>query len=209
MLTEPQAERLYDRAFRAWLQEALQRSARRRAPRAAADQRAASFGGGDDGPIDRLRSAGRALAEWRDFPAPWRRPPFDRAREIDRLVDGAARLADLTARGVVRRATTCSSTPTRVRRLSRQIRLEQSFGRRDLDGWEARLVDLVRDRGFSRTRKGSGYKYGKRRDAHRGARPRATRSSPSCSSSAATPTPISRPCLQQELRRRDGAVPGS
>ena len=28
---------------------------------------------------------------------------------------------------------------------------------RDLDGWEARLVDLVRDRGFSRTRKGSGY----------------------------------------------------
>ncbi len=38
------------------------------------------------GPIDRLRSAGRALAEWRDFPAPWRRPPFDREREIDRLV---------------------------------------------------------------------------------------------------------------------------
>src|SRR5262249_20114684 len=31
----------------------------------------------------------------------------------------------------------------------------------DFDGWEARLVDLVRDRGFSRTRKGSGYKYGK------------------------------------------------
>ena len=48
-----------------------------------------------------------------------------------------------------------------MRRLSRQIRLEQSFGQRDLDGWEARLVDLVRDRGFSRTRKGSGYKYGK------------------------------------------------
>src|SRR5437763_989709 len=48
-----------------------------------------------------------------------------------------------------------------VRRLSRQIRLEQSFGQRDLDGWEARVVDLTRDRGFSRTRKGSGYKFGK------------------------------------------------
>src|SRR5205814_1855510 len=47
-----------------------------------------------------------------------------------------------------------------VRRLSRQIRLEQSFGHRDLEGWEARLVDLLRDRGFSRTRKGSGHKYG-------------------------------------------------
>src|SRR5262249_35584863 len=31
----------------------------------------------------------------------------------------------------------------------------------DLDGWESRLVDLTRDRGFSRTRKGSGYKFGK------------------------------------------------
>src|SRR4029077_14405179 len=48
-----------------------------------------------------------------------------------------------------------------VRRLSRQVALEQSFGQIDLDGWEARLVDLVRDRGFSRTRKGSGYKFGK------------------------------------------------
>src|SRR5262249_54053675 len=46
-----------------------------------------------------------------------------------------------------------------VRRLSRQIRLEQSFGEADVDGWEARLVDLVRDRGFSRPRKGSGHKY--------------------------------------------------
>jgi hypothetical protein len=48
-----------------------------------------------------------------------------------------------------------------VRRLSAQIELEQSFGQRDDAGWEARLTDLVRDRGFSRTRKGSGYKFGK------------------------------------------------
>ena len=46
-----------------------------------------------------------------------------------------------------------------VRRLSRQIKLEQSFGQRDLDGWEARLVDLTRS--VSRTRKGSGAKFGK------------------------------------------------
>ena len=29
---------------------------------------------GDGGPVDRLRSAGRMLAEWRDFDAPWCRP---------------------------------------------------------------------------------------------------------------------------------------
>ena len=40
VLTEPQADRVYARAFRAWLQEALKTSARRSASRAAADERA-------------------------------------------------------------------------------------------------------------------------------------------------------------------------
>ena len=40
-------------------------------------------GGASDGPIDRLRTAGRTLAEWRDFPCPWRRPAFDRPRDFD------------------------------------------------------------------------------------------------------------------------------
>ena len=53
-----------------------------------------------------------------------------------------------------------------ARHPGRQIRLETSFeapsrpGRRDLDGWEGRLVDLVKERGLSRTRKGSGFKFG-------------------------------------------------
>jgi ATP-dependent helicase/nuclease subunit A len=160
VLTEPQAKRHYDRAFRAWLQDALREPPEglRRALRRTA---APSFGGGDtDGPIDRLRNAGRALAEWRDFPAPWRRPAFARESEIDRLVADLHRLAELTARASSRRDNLFIDTDG-VRRLSRQISLEESFGGRDYDGWEARLVDLVRDRGFSRTRKGSGYKYGK------------------------------------------------
>ena len=156
VLTEPQASRLYDRAFRSWLQEALREPPEglRRALRRTA---APSFGGGEaDGPIDRLRNAGRSLAEWRDFPAAWRRPPFAREREIDRLVGDLHRLAELTAAASSNRDNLFIDTDG-VRRLSRQIRLEESFGRRDYDGWEARLVDLVRDRGFSRTRKGSGY----------------------------------------------------
>jgi ATP-dependent exoDNAse (exonuclease V) beta subunit len=161
VLTEAQANRLYDRAFRAWLQEALDQPSEglRRALRRTA---APSFRSGTtvDGPIDRLRNAGRALAEWRDFPAPWRRPPFDRQAEIQRLIEQLHRLADLTSSPSSERDNLFLDTDA-VRRLSRQIRLEQSFGRHDDDGWEARLVDLVRDRGFSRTRKGSGYKFGK------------------------------------------------
>ena len=73
VLTEPQADRLYARAFRAWLQEALEDSPEglRRALRRTS---APSYGGTaaslSEGPIDRLRSAGRTLAEWRDFSHP-------------------------------------------------------------------------------------------------------------------------------------------
>jgi ATP-dependent exoDNAse (exonuclease V) beta subunit len=164
VLTEPQAERLYDRAFNVWLRQALHdapEGVRRALRRTAAPVFAEK---GSDGPIDRLRRAGRELAEWRDFPAPWRRPPFDRAGEIDRLIARLHRLADLTERPSSTRDNLFADTDG-VRRLSRQIRLEQSFGQQDLDGWESRLVDLLRDRGFSRTRKGSGYTY--RRDVAR------------------------------------------
>ncbi len=159
VLTEPQAAALYERAFRRWLEAALQNppDGVRRALRRTS---APSFGGGDpDGPVDRLRSAGRALAQWRDFQTPWQRPPFDREAEVDRLVGVLHHLAALSAAATSTRDNLFIDLDA-VRRLSDQVRLEQSFGYRDQDGWESRLVDLVRDRGFSRTRKGSGYKYG-------------------------------------------------
>ena len=167
VLTEPQAGRLYSRAFRAWLQEALKdppeglrRALRRTSALAGAGINSGPVGVDSGGPIDRLRGAGRMLAEWRDFSQPWARPPFDRTPTIDRLVDALHHLGDLTAAPSSTRDNLYIDTGA-VRRLSQQIRLEQSFGQRDLDGWEARLVDLPRDRGFSRTRKGSGYKFSK------------------------------------------------
>jgi ATP-dependent helicase/nuclease subunit A len=159
VLTEPQADRLYARGFSAWFQEALRdppegvcRALRRTSALSGPEPRAG-------GPIDRLRGAGRTLAEWRAFARPWCRPPFDRAARIDRLTEALHQLADLTSAPASSRDNLYVDTGA-VRRLSRQIHLEQSFGQRDLDGWEARLVDLTRDRGVSRTRKGSGYKFG-------------------------------------------------
>lgn len=158
VLTEPLADRLYSRAFRAWLQQALNDPPEglRRALR----RTSGPMGRENGGPIDRLRSAGRALAEWRDFPEPWHRPPFDRAAALDRHIAALHRLSQLTEAASSTRDNLYVDTDA-VRRLSRQIQLEQSFEQRDLDGWEARLVDLTRDRGFSRTRKGSGYRFGK------------------------------------------------
>jgi ATP-dependent exoDNAse (exonuclease V) beta subunit len=159
VLTEAQAARIYDRAFGAWLEHALANPAEavRRALRRTSGPVAGR--GEADGPVDRLRDAGRLLAEWRDFQAPWARPPFDRASAIDGLVAALHHLADLTASRSYARDNLYLDTAA-VRRLSGRIRLEQSFNSRDLDGWEARLVDLLRDRGFSWTRKGSGHKFG-------------------------------------------------
>ncbi len=185
VLTEPQADRLYGRAFRAWLQEALQDPPEglRRALRRTSAPAFRGNVGDSDGPIDRLRGAGRTLAEWRDYTRPWHRPAFDRAAEASRLIAALHDLADLTATASSARDNLFVDTGG-VRRLSRQIRLEESFeppsrlrrsgepgrssrdvdaseGGGNLDEWEARLVDLTRDRGFSRTRKGSGYAFGK------------------------------------------------
>jgi ATP-dependent helicase/nuclease subunit A len=164
VLTQPQSDRLYDRAFGAWLQEEL-RDPPEGLRRALRRTNAPVFLESPGGAVDRLRRAGRLLAAWRDFDAPWQRPSFDRPGAIASAVSSLHRLADLTAAPASARDNLFLDTDA-VRRLSRQIRLETSFeapsrpGRRDLDGWEGRLVDLVRERGLSRTRKGSGSKFG-------------------------------------------------
>ena len=158
VLTETQAERLYARAFRAWLQEVLADppSGVRRALRRTSGP---TFGGLEDiGPIERLRGAGWTLATVRDFTHPWIRRPFDRDRDVDRLIDSLHRLAAMSRAGLEK--DNLYKSLDRVRRESQQIRLEQSLGQRDLDAWESRLIDLSRDPGLAKTRKGYGAKYG-------------------------------------------------
>ena len=59
VLTEPQADHLYTRAFQAWLQEALAEPARGRPPRAAPHERAVvRRHGRRRRPVDRLRASG-------------------------------------------------------------------------------------------------------------------------------------------------------
>src|SRR5690606_34398927 len=160
VLTETQAERLFDEAFGAWIQsqladppEGIRRALRRSVW--------AGYGGAqrEDGPLDRLRRAAWELAQWRDFPAPWTRRPFDRENGIERLVDELHEFAKLTATPSYNRDNLYVDTAP-ARHLSQEIALHQSFNHVDYDGWEARLVDLSRDRNFSRARHGRGPGYG-------------------------------------------------
>jgi ATP-dependent exoDNAse (exonuclease V) beta subunit len=163
VLTEAQAERLFDEAFGSWIQAELANPPEgvRRALRRSVWS---WFGGGaarEDGPIDRLRRAAWELTQWRDFTASWMRPPFDRERGIDRLIEELHAFAALTEAPSYARDNLFLDTAP-ARHLSQEIALHQSFEHIDYDGWEARLVDLSRDRNFARARhgRGPGYRQG-------------------------------------------------
>ena len=160
VLTEPDARRLFDLAFDAWMAEALadppegvRRALRRR-----------SSGGFDAGqspgePTRRLAAAAWRLAEWRDFTAPYRRDPFSRAAEITALVEKLLAFAALTGQAADRRGDRLYLDTRPARLLADTIRAAAA-GRRDDDGLEAQLVALSANRDFLRPRRGSGKSYG-------------------------------------------------
>ena len=168
VLTEGQAERLFNEAFAGWFQAQLEhppegiRRSLRRASRgfrpAAADE---------DGPIERLRRAGFGLSEWRDFPAAWTREPFDRAAAIARLVALVHACADLSSAPSYAGDNLFIDTEP-VRRLSQDLRRptggptpSDPIPADDLDGLESQLIELRRHREVRRARKGSGPTYSK------------------------------------------------
>jgi len=162
VLTESQAERFFDQAFGAWIQTQLQEPPEgvRRALRRSIWQGFGTFAR-EDTAIDRLRRAAWDLAQWRDFDAPWTRRPFDRDAAIDRLVETLADFAAMTERPSYAKDTMYLDTRP-ARDLAADIAAQREAEDEDRDSWEARFVDLARDRSFSRARhgRGPGYKPG-------------------------------------------------
>ena len=153
VLTEDRAERMFDEAFRAWLYgqiehppEGLRRALRRSVwSRDGRDN--------DDGPIDRIRRAGRELAEWRDFAAAWSREPFDRNAELMRVVERIHDVAALTEKAESPRDPLFIDTAP-IREMSQDVASAVRFDAPDPDGWEARAIDLAQNKNVRRARRG-------------------------------------------------------
>ena len=177
VLTQGQAEGLFDAAFATWLQaqledppEGVRRSLRR-------GSRGVRPGDADeDGPIERLRRAGWDLAEWRDFRGAWTRESFDRAAAAARVLGLVHACADLSSNPSYARDNLFVDTEP-VRRLSVELRATDASARGtepphtrgltsglDLDGIESQLIELRRHRDFKRARKGrdGGFSGGER-----------------------------------------------
>ena len=160
VLTESQADRIFDEAFSTWLHrqlanpgEGVRRSLRRPVRWRPDDEEA-------NGPIERLRRAARDLREWRDHTAAWTRPSYDRRGAIRTLIEQLRTFAEMTARPL-KKGDNFSNDTKAARTSSREIeRQRRAVG--DMvpegvyDGWEAALVALADDRNFARPRKGSG-----------------------------------------------------
>jgi ATP-dependent helicase/nuclease subunit A len=84
-LTEPEAARIYDRAFDAWFQgkldagsTALRRALTRLAWREPWQAEVPA--------VEAIKSAGKHLLDWRGYTRPWRKEPFDRSARVEALL---------------------------------------------------------------------------------------------------------------------------
>ncbi|MEP6961544.1 MAG: UvrD-helicase domain-containing protein, partial [Acidobacteriota bacterium] len=155
-LSEQEANRLYQRSFRAWLEKRLNQTS---PGLKRAFARLAARDSWDNGPpLEQLQYAGRKLVEWRDYPAPWRREPFARDEEIRTLLRKAREIADASSRP--RRVTDNLYKGLQPARLLIQSidRPEVADAAPDYDVLEAQILKLARDLRRD-TKKGSG-EYG-------------------------------------------------
>jgi ATP-dependent helicase/nuclease subunit A len=149
-INESQAKQLQRQAFTSWLQrilkdppEGVRRYLRRDVKR---------------GPADSLYEAASKLALWRDYPAAWRRPEFERLTAINSLVEQLMQFGRLTS--------ACSDAADRLylstlpaRRFADQLTASEAVAARDHDALEAQFVVLYRDRQFREPQKGRTKKY--------------------------------------------------
>ncbi len=162
VLTEGQAHRLYDDAFRRWMEdqladppEGVRRSLRR--PSFSGFGPQAEF---DDGPIGRISRAGWELKEWRDFESPWTRHPFNRTSRIDALVTQLSDYVQLLA-NPTNQYDNLFYDSRLARQLCDDLQRTESIVKRDYDRLEASLIELGRNRDFKNARKGTGKLYRK------------------------------------------------
>ena len=143
VLTEPDARRLFDRAFDGWMEETLadppegiRRALRRRSAGGFGSQQSPGE------PTRRLAAAAWRLAEWRDFTAAYHRDSFSRRDAVDALVKDLLAFSALTEQAANRRADRLYLDTRPARLLADTIRAPAG-GRLDADGLEAQFVELV------------------------------------------------------------------
>jgi ATP-dependent exoDNAse (exonuclease V) beta subunit len=150
---QDEADAMLRAAFDRWFEEALRAPGpglRRMLARADADR--------EQSPTGWLFSAALELSKWRDFPARWERPPFDREAQLEPLFAEMSAIGDLADLGSP--GDWLYESLAKIRLIAREaVRLENLRGR-DLDAREAALMKLLRGSQNYWTWKGYGGDFG-------------------------------------------------
>jgi ATP-dependent helicase/nuclease subunit A len=152
-LSEQQASRIYERAFRGWIQRKLGEGVpglRRALVRLAWRD---TFDGAS--PIEQLQYAAWKLIEWRDHPAPWRTVAFHREAEVNRLVEQVRLIAEAASRCAKRNDNLVKSLRP-AQALVTWIERAEAARARDYDSLESLLIRLRTDIKRN-SQKGSGF----------------------------------------------------
>jgi ATP-dependent helicase/nuclease subunit A len=152
-LAQPDAMRVFGRVFQKWIERclvspssAMVRSVARLAWREERDL---------DDPIGALRNAAWALAEWRDFDAPWDKRGFDRDARLATLIEKAEATLELRDRGKPRDVLYEGLTP--LAEFLDRVRRARDAGQYDVNITESEILRLPRE---VRWLKQGGGKYG-------------------------------------------------
>jgi ATP-dependent exoDNAse (exonuclease V) beta subunit len=149
-MNDSEAERLHSNTFSLWLQNALANppdGVRRSLRRAS-----------DDGPIERLRSAGWELCRSRMYPRAWTRRTWTREAAIDQLISEVAQFGQLTSHPSDPRHPLYWATAP-ARDFVAQTQARERTQLRDYDGLESALVTLAHARDFCTPSRGRGDTY--------------------------------------------------
>jgi ATP-dependent exoDNAse (exonuclease V) beta subunit len=140
-LSEEEAPRVFDQAFRSWMEEkladmppGLSRALSR------SQSRQSLFA--PNSPLDAIKSVGWKLLEWRDFKTDWRKEDFDREVQIDYLVERLKLLSEMSWKSRNWQDDLRKSLRP-VRDLVTWIRRAEREQPRDYDRLEGRLVTLL------------------------------------------------------------------
>ncbi len=135
-MAQPEAYALFGHEFQSWMQHKLAS-----AP-AIFTRLFARLSWRDDDPVEALKGAAWQLAEWRDFPAPWRREKMAWQQQVDALFEQIA--------GLVQMREHCDR-PDRdglyqslqpVADCLSRFRTAREIGRDDYDAWESDIIHL-------------------------------------------------------------------
>jgi ATP-dependent exoDNAse (exonuclease V) beta subunit len=145
-MAQPEAYALFSREFQSWMEHRLA------AAPAIFHRLFARLSTRNDDPVDSLKSAAWQLAEWRDFPSPWRREKMAWQEGVEALFVQIADLVEMRAHCDRRnQGDPLYRCLQPVQDCLERFQTTRQIGREDYDSWEADIVRLPEElRWFNR-----------------------------------------------------------